>query len=60
MLQNLLYFWNKKTQIVFFVYHFEQLWTMSTYRPGHVLLHTNPKMLEMQNEKAIWVFLFQK
>ena len=23
--QNLLYFWNKKTQIVFIVFHFEQL-----------------------------------
>ena len=42
MLQNLLYFWNKKIHVVFFVFHFVQLWVLPSecpglcqHRPGH-------------------------
>ena len=45
MLQNWPYFWNKKTQLVFFVFHFEQL---------------NPKWLEIKNEKNSLGFLVPK
>ena len=54
MLQNLLYFYNKKIRIVFFVFHFEQLLffpnecpSLCRYRPGHSL----GKMKVAQNEK---------
>ena len=29
-LQNLPYFWNKKTQIDFFIFHFEQIWIFNS------------------------------
>ena len=33
-LQNLLYFWNKKTQIIFFIFHFELLQICYSGCPG--------------------------
>ena len=55
-LQNLPYFWNMKTQIDFFISHFEQLWIIVD-----IFLFTNPQMLEMKNNKnSLGFFLFQK
>ena len=34
MLQNLPYLWKKKTHIVFFVFHLEQLWVLPYKCPG--------------------------
>ena len=33
-LQNLPYFWNKETQIVFLIFHFEELWICNSGCPG--------------------------
>ena len=33
MLQNLLCLWKKKTQVVFFVFHLEQLWVLPLWMP---------------------------
>ena len=55
MLQNLLYFYDKKTHVVFFVLHFEQLLYypnecpgLCQHRPGHSLVK---KMKVARNEK---------
>ena len=34
MLQNLSYLWKKKTRVVFFVFHLEQLWVLPYKCPG--------------------------
>ena len=54
-LQNLPYFWNKKTQNVFFIFHFEQLWICNSGCSGlyrHIWTRAsavkNPKLLEMK------------
>ena len=68
MLQNLLYFMYKKTHVVFFLFHFVQLYIFSflhnefpglcQHRPGHPL-GKHIKLHVMKNEKNI-VFLAQK
>ena len=66
-LQNLPYFWNTKTQIVFSVYHFEQLWVFFTVdaavcvdvdQAGLPSTITNLKLLEMK--KKLFDLSFQK
>ena len=67
MLQNLLYFMYKKTHVVvFFIFHFIQLWVLPNecpglcqHRPGHSL-GKNIKLHKMKNEKSTWVFLYIK
>ena len=68
MLQILPYFWNTKTQIVFSVYHFEQLWVFFTVdaavcvdvdQAGHAL-GKKIKQHEMKNEKTYVCFLYSK
>ena len=66
MLQNLLCFYNKKTYVVFFVFHFEQLSFcpnecpgLCRHRPGHSLVK-KIKLLEMKNEKNYMGFLILK
>ena len=64
--QNLPYFWNKKTQTVFFfIFHFEQLWICNSrcpdlcwHRPGHPLLQIQSSS-KWKMKTTIWVFLFQ-
>ena len=63
MLQNWLYFWNKKIQLVFFVFHFEQLWIFNSecpdlcwHRPRHPLL----KIQSCLKEKNYLGFLTPK
>ena len=66
MLENLLYFMYKKTHVVFFVFHFVQLYFfpyecpgLCQHRPGHSL-GENIKLHKMKNEKNYMGFLIHK
>ena len=66
MLQFLPYFWNMKTHIVFFAFHFVQLYFfpyecpgLGRHRPWHSLCK-NIKLHEMKNEKKYVGFLMHK
>ena len=63
MLQNLLYFYNKKTRVVFlffissnFILFPNECPGLCRHRPGHSLVK-KIKLLEMKNEKTTRVFL---
>ena len=65
-LQNFLYLMYKNTHVVFFVFHFEQLYlfpnecpVLCLHRPGHSL-GKNIKLHEMKNEKNYMGFLIHK
>ena len=68
MLQNLLCLCKKKTQVVFFIFHFEQLCVLLYERPGLYVdidqgIHkgkTQLKLLKMINEKNYLVFFLNK
>ena len=64
MIQNLLHLWKKKTHVVFFVFHFMQLYFLSNEcpglcrdRPGHSL-GEKIKLHEMKNGKNLFGFSF--
>ena len=66
MLQNLLYFMYKKTRVVFFIFHFVELYILPNecpglyrHRPGHSL-GKNVKLHKMKNEKNYAGFLIHK
>ena len=61
MLQNLSYFWNKKTHSIF-VFHFEQLWIFNSVYVDIDRASTvkNPKLLEMKMNKKIFEFSYLK
>ena len=59
------FFWNKKTQIVFLIFHFEQLWICNSGCPALVqgICIWQLKIQRCSNwktKKTIWFFLFQK
>ena len=66
MLQNLPYFWNTKTHVVFFVFHFMLLYISPNTCLVYVdidqcaFIRGKIKLHEMKNEKTSWVFVFQK
>ena len=49
MLQNLLWLWKKKTHVVFFVFHLEQIWIFPLWMPWSI--HNKGKMKGALNEK---------
>ena len=55
MLQNLLCSWKKKTHVVFFIFHFEQLYFSPYECPG--LCQNRPGYSKGKNEKKTWVFI---
>ena len=57
-LQNLLYFMYKKTHVVFFVFHFMQLYIFTLWMPWS--LSKNIKLHEIKTKKTTWVLLLQK
>ena len=58
MLQNLLCLWIKKTQVVFFVFHFEQLWVLPLWMPWSMSAFIKAKLKVDQNEKQIKLLEF--
>ena len=50
MLQYLPNFWNKKTQIFFFIFHSEEVWTFNSGCPG--LCRYRPRASTAKNAKV--------
>ena len=63
-LQNLPYFWNTKTHVVFFLFHFVLLYFFPNECPGLCQDRPGHPLLKIQSclrwKKSIWVFLLQK
>ena len=54
MLQNLLCLWKKKTQVVFFVFHFEQLWVLPLWMPWTWSMLTYTRAFIKVKLKVAW------